>query len=125
MSELTSADFAAFFRDVHGYEPFPWQTRLTEQVLREGEWPGVIDLPTGYNNSLIYGALRPISDEELHDAALATGHAVLEEIALRPWRLRQVPESTVVYTDDLAPVERLIDDIIVREALGGARGRAR
>ena len=85
----------------------------------------VIDLPTGYNNSLIYGALRPISDAELHEAALATGDAALEEIANRPWRLRPVPESTVVYTDDWAPVERLIDDIIVREALGGARGRAR
>ena len=85
----------------------------------------VIDLPTGYNNSLIYGALRPISDAELHEAALATGDAALKEIANRPWRLRPVPESTVVYTDDWAPVERLIDDIIVREALGGARGRAR
>ncbi len=85
----------------------------------------VIDLPTGYNNSLIYGALRPISDAELHEAALATGDAALAEIANRPWRLRPVPESTVVYTDDWAPVERLIDDIIVREALGGARGRAR
>ena len=85
----------------------------------------VIDLPTGYNNSLIYGALQPISDEELHAAALATDNPVLEVIAERPWQLRAVRESTVVYTDDLAPVERLIDDIIVREALGGARGRAR
>ncbi len=85
----------------------------------------VLDLPTGYNNSLIYGALRPISDDELHAAARATGNAALMEIALRPWRLRPVTETVVVYTDDLAPVERLIDDIIVREALGGARGRAR
>ena len=85
----------------------------------------VLDLPTGYNNSLIYGTLHPISDDELHAAALATGNAALEEIALRPWRLRAGAESVVVYTDDLAPVERLIDDIIVREALGGARGRAR
>ena len=85
----------------------------------------VLDLPTGYNNSLIYGTLHPISDDELHAAALATGNAALEEIALRPWRLRAGAASVVVYTDDLAPVERLIDDIIVREALGGARGRAR
>lgn len=40
-------DFASFFRDVHGYEPFPWQKRLTAQVLDQGEWPKVIDLPTG------------------------------------------------------------------------------
>ena len=47
MSELSAADFPAYFRDVHGYEPFPWQVRLTEQVLDTGEWPEVIDLPTG------------------------------------------------------------------------------
>ena len=48
MSErLTHHDFAAFFRDVHDHEPFPWQIRLTEQVLSRCEWPDVIDLPTG------------------------------------------------------------------------------
>ena len=47
MPELTSADFPAYFSGVHGYEPFPWQTRLTEQVLETGRWPKVIDLPTG------------------------------------------------------------------------------
>ncbi len=39
-------DFAAFFRAVHGYDPFPWQERLTKQVA-QGEWPEVLDLPTG------------------------------------------------------------------------------
>ena len=48
MSErLTHDNFAAFFRDVHGHEPFPWQVRLTEQVFSLGRWPEVIDLPTG------------------------------------------------------------------------------
>ncbi len=45
--ELTADDFAAFFRDVHGHEPFPWQQRLTAQVLGSKAWPKVIDLPTG------------------------------------------------------------------------------
>ena len=85
----------------------------------------VIDLPTGYNNSLIYGTLQPISEDEIRASALATGNAALAEVANRPWQLRAVNETTVVYTDDLAPVERLIDDIIVREALGGAPGRQR
>jgi spermidine synthase len=85
----------------------------------------VIDLPTGYNNSLIYGTLQPISEDEIRASALATGNAALAEVANQPWQLRAVNETTVVYTDDLAPVERLIDDIIVREALGGARGRQR
>ena len=47
MSDLTAADYPAYFSGVHGYEPFPWQTRLTEQVLETGKWPKVINLPTG------------------------------------------------------------------------------
>ena len=47
MANLNAADFPVYFRDVHGYEPFPWQVRLTEQVISTGEWPEVIDLPTG------------------------------------------------------------------------------
>jgi CRISPR-associated endonuclease/helicase Cas3 len=45
MSDLTAADFGAFFRELHGYGPFPWQSRLAEQVCGGG-WPKVIDLPT-------------------------------------------------------------------------------
>lgn len=44
---IATDDFAAFFRDVHGVEPFPWQQRLTTRVLDQGTWPEVIDLPTG------------------------------------------------------------------------------
>lgn len=47
-------DFAAFFRQVHppeagsaGYDPFPWQTKLASRVLDAGQWPGLLDLPTG------------------------------------------------------------------------------
>ena len=47
MPDLSIADFPAYFRGVHGYEPFPWQVRLTERVLETEEWPTVIDLPTG------------------------------------------------------------------------------
>ena len=50
---LTSSDFNAFFRDVHSYEPFPWQQRLTSQVLERGVWPKVIDLPTGTGKTAV------------------------------------------------------------------------
>ena len=54
MSEgLTSEDFTTFFKDVHGYEPFPWQQRLTEYVLNCGSWPKVIDLPTGTGKTAV------------------------------------------------------------------------
>ena len=51
-NELTLDDFVEFFKDVNskeskpGPEPFPWQRRLMKKVL-EGQWPEVIDIPTG------------------------------------------------------------------------------
>ena len=51
--ESTSCDFPAFFRDIHGCEPFPWQRRLTAQVLDQGAWPKVIDLPTGTGKTAV------------------------------------------------------------------------
>lgn len=47
MSMLTPDDFTAFFEAVYGYAPFPWQARLASRVASTGEWPAVLDLPTG------------------------------------------------------------------------------
>lgn len=44
---LSPKDFTAFFREMHGYEPFPWQARLLRQLVDNGRWPAVLDLPTG------------------------------------------------------------------------------
>ena len=53
MGELTAADFDAYFKAVHGYEPYPWQSRLTRQVLDGDGWPDVIDLPTGVGKTAV------------------------------------------------------------------------
>ena len=53
MSDLRADDFPAYFKDVHGYDPFPWQRRLTAQVLNRGRWPDVIDLPTGTGKTAV------------------------------------------------------------------------
>ena len=47
MNDLVASDFPSYFRGVHGYDPFPWQVRLTNTVLETGRWPEVIDVPTG------------------------------------------------------------------------------
>lgn len=53
-NELLTADqFPEFFRQIHDVQPFPWQKRLTEQVIRDGRWPGVIDLPTGTGKTAV------------------------------------------------------------------------
>lgn len=46
-AELVACNFAAFFAAVHGDPPFPWQDRLLRQVAENGQWPAVLDLPTG------------------------------------------------------------------------------
>lgn len=47
MNNLTAKDFPAFFEEIHGDEPFPWQKRLAEEVINNGKWPDFLDLPTG------------------------------------------------------------------------------
>src|ERR1051326_1242346 len=47
MSALSPDDFAKFFQELYGYEPFPWQKRLLRKIAEDGKWPDVLDLPTG------------------------------------------------------------------------------
>jgi len=42
---LHTQQFGAFFRELWGYEPFPWQRRLAQQAC-DRKWPDIIDLPT-------------------------------------------------------------------------------
>ena len=51
--DLDASGFDNYFRAVHGYEPYPWQSRLTQQVLEGGGWPGVINLPTGTGKTAV------------------------------------------------------------------------
>ena len=46
---ISPAHFADFFRAIHGYDPFPWQQRLIDQLASSepNPWPAVLDLPTG------------------------------------------------------------------------------
>lgn len=46
-ADLSIEDFAAFFAEIHGATPFPWQSRLAAEVANTGRWPEVLDLPTG------------------------------------------------------------------------------
>ena len=84
----------------------------------------VLDLPRSASNAVIFGCVLPITEQQLKARLLRAGDPHLEELAGQDWTLQAVPKPTIVYTDDLAPVERLIDDMIIREALAG-RGRKR
>jgi CRISPR-associated endonuclease/helicase Cas3 len=45
---LSTSGFGTFHAAVHGgKQPFAWQQRLLEQIVRDKAWPHVLDLPTG------------------------------------------------------------------------------
>ncbi len=45
---LSTSDFVTFHAAVHGgKQPFAWQQRLLEQIVRDKAWPHLLDLPTG------------------------------------------------------------------------------
>ena len=50
---LSADEFADYFESVHDHKPYPWQERLTGQVLAEGRWPDVIALPTGAGKTAV------------------------------------------------------------------------
>jgi CRISPR-associated endonuclease/helicase Cas3 len=65
---LSVKDFVGFFEEVHGCQPFPWQERLLAQVTAKGEWPRVLDLPTGSGKTAAI-------DVAVFHLALAADHA--------------------------------------------------
>ncbi|MXW76456.1 MAG: type I-U CRISPR-associated helicase/endonuclease Cas3 [Acidimicrobiaceae bacterium] len=47
MSVPDCPGFSDWYRSIHERDPFPWQTRLAEQVAETGEWPELIGIQTG------------------------------------------------------------------------------
>lgn len=43
---MAERSFKDFFKHLHGYEPFPWQERLANDVSANGEYPDILNLPT-------------------------------------------------------------------------------
>ncbi|HKJ96092.1 MAG TPA: type I-U CRISPR-associated helicase/endonuclease Cas3, partial [Gammaproteobacteria bacterium] len=97
MVELSASDFPDFFQSIHNRPPFPWQRRLAEQVANEGEWPEVLDLPTGS------GKTSAID--------VAVFHLALEanrgEQRRAPVRLAFVVDRRLVVDDAFARAERI------------------
>ncbi len=44
---MKASEFDAFFKAIHEKEPFPWQSRLAQELCTTNVWPDVLDLPTG------------------------------------------------------------------------------
>ncbi|MFG0261750.1 MAG: type I-U CRISPR-associated helicase/endonuclease Cas3, partial [Novipirellula sp. JB048] len=39
--------FSEFFTELYGHSPYPWQTRLVDEIEAQGRWPSFLQLPTG------------------------------------------------------------------------------
>jgi CRISPR-associated endonuclease/helicase Cas3 len=64
---LTEEQFSAFFEEIHGWTPFPWQQELLHRVLERG-WPPLIDVPTGLGKTAVL-------DIAVYAAALTSEHS--------------------------------------------------
>ncbi len=82
----------------------------------------VIDLPSPQINSIIVGTNQPT---QLADFATSLGGVTdptlkaIAAVALEPGRTREVTQASPPFTDDWAPVEKVIDEIILGYAQSG------
>ncbi len=83
----------------------------------------VVDVPDTFN-SILYATVQPTRAENLaaNLAQLsAAAHPLLRDAATRAIaNLQPTPVSTVVFTDDVAPIEQLTNAIVLRFILGGS-----
>jgi spermidine synthase len=80
----------------------------------------LVDVPQ-FANTLIYGTTEPVSLTDVEHNLSLINEPVAQDVAqsvLSAGRLRVSPYHDQVFTDDLAPVERLIDEIIFNYATG-------
>ncbi len=86
----------------------------------------LVDVPGSFN-SILYATVQPTRSANLVENLLrleASGAppqlvAVLERAV---GNIRAVPQSTIVFTDDWAPVEQLVNSIVLQFVLGGMQG---
>ncbi len=80
----------------------------------------LVDVPA-FNNTLVYGTTEPVTLEDVEGNLALLSEPLAQQVArsvLTDGRLRVSPYHDQVFTDDLAPVERLIDEIIFNYVTG-------
>ena len=120
---LKPGDFTSFFRDVHGYEPFPWQQRLTDQVLSKEScfWPRVLDLPTGTGKTAVLDtaiftmAIRPNACPR-RIVFVIDRRIVVDQVYKRAQRIKERIESSD--TPVLGMVREQLEKLSNGESLG-------
>ncbi len=98
----------------------PTDNRLVDALsgTLNAVFPNVFTIETNarFTNTVIYATSSPATVKQFVTRARAETNLKLQPIiaaALATGNIRRVPANGIVFTDDLAPVERLIDDIIL------------
>ena len=81
----------------------------------------LVDVPQ-FSNTLVYGSTEPTTVADVEHNLGLLNEPLAQSVAqsvLNDGKLRVSPYHDQVFTDDLAPVERLIDEIIFSYATGG------
>jgi len=98
----------------------PTDNRLVDALsgTLNAVFPNVFTIETNqrFTNTVIYATSSPANVAKFLARAQAETNPKLQPIitaALANGNIRRVPANGIVFTDDLAPVERLIDDIIL------------
>lgn len=106
---LVPVDFPAVFEAIHGYRPFPWQSRLVEALASDpaGAWPAVLALPTGSGKTAaLDGALFQLALQAEAGAARTA-----------PLRIAFVVDRRVIVDEAFERAER------IAAALAESKGR--
>src|SRR5216110_9507 len=74
----------------------------------------LVDVPA-FNNTLVYGSTEPVTIDDVEHNLRLINEPIAQDVAqsvISEGRLRVSPYHSQVFHDDLAPVQRLIDEII-------------
>ncbi len=104
MKRLEPELFDAFFEEVHGVKPFPWQQRLAKLAC-EGRWPAFVDMPTGAGKTACL---------DVAVFALARSAAAPEVAA--PRRIVMVVDRRVVVDQSHARARKLVNALEAAKA---------
>lgn len=99
---MTINDFELFFREINGYQPFPWQKELARQICATGDWPS-INLPTSSGKTAVI-------DIALFHLAVQADLPSAERKA--PRRIFFVVDRRLVVDDAARRAERIAERLI-------------
>ena len=78
----------------------------------------IVTLPESTSNSLVFALKQPVTFDRARSRAATADVAVVREIAERPITTYRIETVEGAFTDDLAPVEQVVNQLIIDYALG-------